>query len=876
MTQSKIIVPSDLGFSAVLPSNLVLTGHSYMDPRGIGTQLKDTNQSPAKNGEIAPTNRYSTGGRIASALGVPLGRTFNWAVSGAVIRSHAQNGTARYLQLMNPGTNWYPQIPKYGVGVGWWGTNDAIFGTSDTIKNGFIRGYRSLISRFRACGVRDANDATVTTHGTWTWHDYSTDTVPWGSGAGCWESSTVGDYITIALPAGSAHPSYDLASVMMAVGAVCASVGGTFKVEVDGVQVGTFDTFGGNFEPPLGAGGSERGSNVLRFPVTQAAATIKLTVLSLSGGGPIRFDYYQVEATPPNPFLMLEMTLPAAPSWVWAGITAAYVDAFNSWLDLLVAEFGDMAVRKVAVDNALGGGSIRTNGFGSAGSYMYYCHDGLHPQDRGSEVTAGQVKKEYGKMFRDGIDPSQVQGFQQNELSPITAQQQLIYVGHGAPLQLLDGFDSPDTNAPPVSWTPVMGGWGTYQKQLTLVNDLALYPDFIDTFQRADGAPGADWTVRQGGFVISNGELKLTANGPALPNVGAFIESAHLLDASGNGGIEGIVGSVREDWSSLIFRYQDATNFFRLYESVTFATWGLEKYVGGAQTTLASSGLGGSGVGIKMNVEINGNSIKVWRNGVLVYSGTDASLAGQRKVGIGGYPGVPPGGATVGPTWSRFAVRAGPMDTTQDPGFNVIIRDLGTVDGSFGFLAGDAGPVNFLGVVFRWQDKDNYLTLYQSASFGGWVFTKRIAGGAEVVVSTIAGPTAPGTSVGVMMAGNTFTFTFNSVPSATGPVTLAGAPTGTKAGFRADYVNVMPLTLPAKIGDNFQFGGTSVFVPDNAYYEDLDTGTRYGPFSNGSYSVTKPWAPPALVVTGSKAGNAALASLISKLAQRGIITDTTT
>jgi hypothetical protein len=79
-------------------------------------------------------------------------------------------------------------------------------------------------------------------------------------------------------------------------------------------------------------------------------------------------------------------------------------------------------------------------------------------------------------------------------------------------------------------------------------------------------------------------------------------------------------------------------------------------------------------------------------------------------------------------------------------------------------------------------------------------------------------------------------------------------------------INVIYYPIPAQLNANQTFTGTNTFtfVSTGALQVDGDSGF-YG---------TSPIAKP--TVTGSKSGNAALASLMTALADLGLVTDSTT
>lgn len=824
MTKILLATPGIVAPTVSTPSDLQLVGHSYMDSRGIG--ISNT-----------PGNFYSSAARIAALFGVQAGQVQNLSVSGAAMRTQTSNGAARYLSLINPGsaTPW-PPVSKAGVICSMFGTNDLILGVQSLVQKGLVQGYRAVISRYRAAAVWDYNDATtVQANGSWTPVLYSTVSPAWGSGSGCIGTTTVTDNIVITPPA---TITQDGQTRIVTVGFVTGTTGGTATVAVDGVTAGVIDTSGACFDS------TERGAHCIRVPFGPTNTTITVTVTAITGGGPFYFDYWSVESDRPPLFLIGEITCPPNPPPLWSLNTPANVATANGWLQALVTEFNDPTVRFALMDTALGGLVIRANGQGTTPSnFVFYEHGigptfyGLHPNDKGAQIVASSFVQEAREAVLTGaLDPSQIVGYNSAEQPPLTAFQAEIFHGAGTALTLLDGFGGADQNTTPTNWTPIMGGWGVYQKQLAVVNDQFAYPTFQDSFNRANGAPGSAYTVASGTWAIVADELANTgvAGGGVLP----MILANQQLDVSGNGAVHGVVGTVREDFSGIIFRRQDASNFWRLYMSVTFTSWVLVKRIAGVDTVVQNGSLGSNATGQALHVELNGTSIKVYNNGALVKSVTDAALQTARGCGLTAFSTF-----AAGPTWDVFQVRAGAMDTTGDAlGFNAIVRDVGFSDGAFSFVAGASGPVNFGGNVFRYVDVNNYLTLYQSATFGGWALYSVIAG-VQTHVCDCHESNAAGTVVGCQMAGNVITLYFNGVAAGAGPQTIASCPQGTKLGARLDYQSTVASTIPNQVMDTVETGGSVAQVPDTGYYRDDSTGIMYGPYLTGVPTDQIAWLP---------------------------------
>lgn len=821
-------------------SNLLLAGHSFLDPTGL--VMKNT-----------PAPEYSVGARIAARLGVQAGQVKNLAQIGAVIRSHLAGGTPKYLQAVDPGnTNIYPHIAKNAVTFAWFGANDLILGVGTGVQNGMIWNYRALISWMRASWAADYNHSSITTTGTWTPLLYSSVATPWGQGTGCTGTVTAGNHIDINLAPGGTHVASRVNSITVGLRFVTAPNGGTAQIAVDGVVKGTIDTFGANFNFNSQ---DERGSTVFRVPVTSANSTITITAQSFSGGGPLYFDGWHIESPKPPLFLIGEVTTPAIHQNLYNNQTPAFIDTANSWIDSIVAEFNDPSVRKVCLDRPLGKDIIRANGQGTSfgttaqANLTFYGDDGLHPNELGAQEVAGEVYREVNRALLAGFDAGQLSTYAPFEIQPITSQQAVLYHGVGAPTQLLDNFSVPDSNSTPAGWTPLMGGWGIKNKQIALVSDMFPIDTFSDTFTRANGAVANGWTTISGTWAISSNEIKNTA--VAGGGVRPLILSPQQLDASGNGSVSFTVGSVGEDFAGAVFRHQDAANYWMLQMDHTFTGWFLTKRVAGVETHVSSPTLIPYAAGSQLHIECSGSNIVVWDNNTLAVNVTDSALQTQRGTGLVAWSTF-----ASGPTFDGFGVRSGPMDLTAAAlPFNAAVRDLSTTDTTLSFVVGESAPYNLEGMLFRYQDPSNYMYLTESATFGGWVLTYVIAGvSASIGGSNYRLPATPNSIISIQMAGNNFTVSVNGQVTTAGTQTIAGAPTGTKAGpMLYPQTGTLGVTsvIPNMVLHSVSRGGNGIIVPDFGYYRDDVAGTIYGPFFNGTSTDQITWLPTSYGVDGA-------------------------
>jgi len=139
-------------------------------------------------------------------------------------------------------------------------------------------------------------------------------------------------------------------------------------------------------------------------------------------------------------------------------------------------------------------------------------------------------------------------------------------------------------------------------------------PALSDDFDRADGAPGANWA---GGTIASN-KLRVTGLAlwtPALP-ADQYVEARMWVQAGGEGAWPGIV--VRASATSKVQ--------YRYTLSIAEGTYSLE-YIdaAGAYTKLLTGPIAYV-AGAPMRLEARGATLTIWYNGVKLGSTTDARI----------------------------------------------------------------------------------------------------------------------------------------------------------------------------------------------------------------------------------------------------------
>lgn len=801
----------------VRPANLHFSGHSYLNTIGVG----------------ATNSGRSTDHRLAGIYGVDPGRVSNLATSGAALRGAERAGAAKYLQALNPGVlDTRPLVGHVGLAVCWWGTNDAVLGTSTANLDAFEAGYTALVARYLAAGVYDYNDSSVASSGSWSTTLYSSVDPPWGSGSGVSISSSVGASKTITLPSGvqSQITASGGAWVDLTFVTAYADSGCTITITRDGSTYGT-KTMRRAFWT------DEHGLDVARVWCPAGTTTVAFSITSCTAGA-IRFDCWSVEAATTPAVALLEMVLPSDPQWVWAGIDQDTCDAFNARIDDVVELFADTSVSGARDVTSVFKVSGLNEVLGEGDDEFF--HDGLHPNDAGCLRIAQTVASHVAGLVAEGtLERKNFSAWWYGEVDPLTSAEFAIVRGDGDPQELVDDFGRDDaTTIGGSGWTQAAGGWGILAGQAALYEDRFPWPSFTDDFARSDSATavGNGWTATSGTWGISSGEAYFVSGSAG------FLTSPNTL-TSGDGWLGYTAAGTIETGAGIFFRYSDANNYWRAVWNAVFGTWVLVKVEAGVATTaLNPIHTGDYQDGHEFAVVLNGTTMTFFVDGVQVNTHTSSFNENATACGI-----IHTGSGGGAYRWDDWRQSSTVPDFSVAPAFgNVLLRDLGTTTGAVSFTVGQ-DRANFVGCVFRWVDDENYLTLYESTTYGVWVLQKCIAGVTSTVVLNMGGSTATGTVVTILMVSSTtFRVYFNGTEYSSGLITIADAPAGTYFGFRAPF----ELDLPFAGWDNVMFGDALASVSDGQWYRNDQSGALYGPFEDGVPADEIPWLPENLTTAG--------------------------
>lgn len=775
-------------------------GHSYMDKVGV---------SMARQEE-------GTSWQIARALGVPLGRVRNIAVSGGAARYHLSSMSyATVLQEVDPGSTVHPRTAKVALSVGMLNTNDAVFGYDELAEDGgwkvvsYEDAMFTIASRYRAASAYHHDDASVAYSGTWTEHLYD-DGLEEGQGDGHMETSTALSKVTITTPAdlggqsNGARPGTWQPTSRVDLLFVTGYSGATADVYLDGVLHGTINT-ADRF--PVGYS-TWRGC--LTYPIdidwTGDEHTIEVRYTGQVNSGTLRFNGWQIAADNPPPVVFITMPQPSDPIWVWEAIgdDPTIHTRYNTALRAVAARFTDHRVLIADVDAALGWSSTWERGSNA----VYFSPDGLHPSPIGASVIAYTVLSTLQAAINAGtITAGDLLGyFPDGEEAMYRLP--VWHTGEGAPVSLKDDFDGaadPDTLTGSLA-TQRIGTWGVDgDGQLYCSSSVFSAPVFTDEFDRDDtGTDTGQGYTDRGTWGIAGEQLYLAVDSGSMNyrvrNTGSVTQWADILLPETGDSVPTMGVMLRSDGTN--------NNWLAVVANRFAGGWAVYKRVGGGTVTnvlnftdLAST----DGYGI--HVEVGSDDVvrfygihdgtKFTTYGLAsasTYTITDANLqhtnAGATYAGVAARQGTP---TTVRGDVARYG-------TTTSPGRayaatkNVVTEDTGLDDGVIGFTVGDDGSgsfENFAGAVWRRQDDDSMYLLYASVTYGAWVFARLNNGTAEgaggVGSSTIvAGPTRPGTTVDISFVGSEFRFYFDGVESSTGPLTDTLFATGTEHGLRAD------------------------------------------------------------------------------------------
>lgn len=494
------------------PGSMVVFGDSYVDPNPPGS-----------------TGEEGISKRVQNLLRVPDALYRNESVSGGSARSNRKESCYRTVwDFFSLKRTEGPYTPDCGYALIKFDTNDAVYGISATQKYGFLGALRSMVARAQAGSVYDHNDSSVAYTGRqllWNAVDQEDYRVnaheidrPWGSGAGCVMLETVGETVTITVPAD--HTGYvDLYFIG-------AYYGGSVVISVNSVVHGIFTT-GGCGIPWYGDYlTDERNGLVYRISgVPSGAATIEIELESLDAGvtgspGIVAFDSWSIRAADENlPFVQLpEMALPdgGLSSW-WSGVDEEDADAYSAWKQELADELNAglptniVAVGVPPTRDALLGFDVVADSEDVDGA-------GHPPRDACSEF-AKIIVDNYARLVKNKRQVSWHVSWK-NSSSLLDGIPTLI-IGSGSPVSVFDDFEDPG-----VASIPWVISAGTWTKAAGVI---------------ARDTSGESIIYQDTG--ITDGRITAIQSGAALNNHG------------------------------LVFRMTDESNYVSLIQSSSFGNW---------------------------------------------------------------------------------------------------------------------------------------------------------------------------------------------------------------------------------------------------------------------------------------------------------------
>ena len=186
---------------------------------------------------------------------------------------------------------------------------------------------------------------------------------------------------------------------------------------------------------------------------------------------------------------------------------------------------------------------------------------------------------------------------------------------------------------------------------------------YSDDFNRADGAPGSDWTLMSSGnYAITSNQLVKQAGGSdyIIWAGGALPSPDHYIQAK--------VYNSSVEYNVLCARSAGGeSSCYQGFWSVGGAFWQISRSVGGASTLVGSSATESAPAdGTVVRLEVEGTEIRLYANGVLKASGTNTEITTGTAVGFAGTH------IGTGTTFDDFeagelGAPIGPIDETNRP-----------------------------------------------------------------------------------------------------------------------------------------------------------------------------------------------------------------
>ena len=839
--------------------SLRAVGHSYLDTGAV------TKGGAGKNYTI---------GRLMTAFGLHAGRVENLALSGSTARWGA---LPLMLNKYNPGAQSAPRTADTGVGVVWWGTNDAISGgaAGSWQQYSYEQGVKATIARFRAGAVYENDHSSVAYTGSWTTTLLADIGSSSASGISVKSSTVTADKVTITTPNDMGRY---LSGSWVTLGFIGAQDGAKAEVWLDGVKHGDVNcgrgaAYGTAFGHPYGNGALYTSPVVYRMwiPTTYADVNNRTTTThtievrhagNVGAGGSLIFDYWSIDADEPPVVLCLSMTQPPNPGAYWASLMDPAVhDTYNGWLKGVVSSFSSASVRYVDVDWYLNGYSTvweAPAGLGSPGSNQrWFSTDGLHPNAEGAKVIAEACVDEVAAALHRGVSPRSLLGYWKNESDVITEPLQL-HKGAGVPLNVYDSFDAGAAGSLS-GWTEDVGAWGLDSYGQSYISDSGVKGYRLrDNFDRQDsssslGSIDSDtlsatppaWTVRTGTWGISSSEGYLvTPAGGAAPNL-ATVDLASTTQAV-EYEIVGWDTTANIGYGGVCLRYSDTDNYLALYVGnfIGLPLVNLVKKVAGVETQVLSLNDWTHWDYTKIRLEVGSdNIVRVWAGDgskveASTYTITDSALqasnASATHVGL-----YARSSCTTAFKWRKFIAGTSTATTAaRDAVMNVAVVDSLKTDGVVGgVIGGEQGisgrATTGQGFVFRYQDQKNFMALTFNDFYSIWT-VNRYNAGVPTRIGTYVADSLVGDEVSVSYNSGTIVVYRNGTALKeyyTGLTTATdGAPlSGTKVGLCGAYTTGDP---PPRWRD-FRFGDympTTAARPGDLAWDTIAS-KLYGPYS---------------------------------------------
>ncbi len=384
--------------SGTLTCGSSLVDHiSLIDGAGHSIMRAITQQS---NGATSPDYRWTT--RLANLLHA---QEINRAVDASKAYSSGATvgGYGTVLQSVIPPRTSAPYLPRNGVGLLQFGINDLatiITSTGGATAGGLVdfkEGLRTMISRYRASAVFEENTNNASCASAVTCVSYPTGT--WGTTTGTtYNSGTAFQTLTSATGSLSICVPLDFNAtggvIDLGIIAQGGGAGGTHTITVDGVAANTTNTIGLLTALNAPAGGTTPIEGIVRrltIPAGAGTSTgclstsqhkIVDTITGVSSG--THFDYYQIEANPSTPVVVLNVAkqpdYSAYSSGPYVVPNDADVDTINTVISSLVTEFDSSTL--IADENT----ALNKNP-------NFFSADKLHPSDQGHAQIANSVYK---------------------------------------------------------------------------------------------------------------------------------------------------------------------------------------------------------------------------------------------------------------------------------------------------------------------------------------------------------------------------------------------------------------------------------------------------------------------------------------------------